>query len=130
MSLQDPIADMLTRVRNAQVVGKEVVTMPATKLKLAIAKVLKQQGYIKDYSVTEGGKPTMGIELKYYNGKPVIEYIERASKPSLRLYKAAKDLPKVQGGLGVAIVSTPKGVMTDKEARALGVGGEILCYVS
>ncbi len=131
MSMQDPIADMLTRIRNAQAVAKPTVQMPAAKLKLAIAEVLKKEGYILDYMVNEqDNKKELVITLKYYAGKPVIEKISRVSKPGLRVYKGTSDLPEVLNGLGVAIVSTPKEVMTDQDARTLGIGGEILCYVS
>ncbi len=131
MSMSDPIADMLTRIRNAQASEKVVVSMPASKLKAAIAKVLKDEGYIDDFAVRENaGKAQLDIALKYYAGRPVIERIERVSKPGLRVYKGADDLPKVMNGLGVAIVSTPKGVMTDRRARAGNVGGEVLCIVA
>ena len=131
MSMSDPIADMLTRIRNAQAVEKVVVTMPSSKVKVAIAKVLKDEGYIEDFAVRDGeGKPQLEISLKYYAGKPVIERIERVSKPGLRVYKGAEELPRVMNGLGVAIVSTSSGVMTDRHARAKGVGGEVLCVVA
>lgn len=132
MSMQDPIADMLTRVRNAQAVGKkEVVVNPSSKLKVAIANVLKAEGYIEDFSVVDNtGKLSLVITLKYYLGRPVISRIERVSRPGLRVYNAKAKLPKVMNGLGVAIISTSKGVMTDRAARALGEGGEIICYVS
>lgn len=131
MSMSDPIADMLTRIRNAQAVEKASVVMPSSKLKVAIAKVLKDEGYIDEFAVTEqGGKSTLTIGLKYYAGRPVIERIERVSRPGLRVYKASASIPQVQNGLGVAIVTTPKGVMTDRKARASGVGGEVLCYVA
>ncbi len=131
MSMSDPIADMLTRIRNAQGVQKTSVAMPSSKLKVAIASVLKDEGYIENYAVAEdGGKPTLSIELKYYAGRPVIERIERVSRPGLRIYKGKSDIPTVMNGLGVTIVSTPKGVMTDRKARATGIGGEILCYVA
>lgn len=131
MSMQDPIADMLCRIRNGQSTEKAMVEMPSSKLKLAIAKVLKEEGYILDYKGHEkDGHPVLHIFLKYYHGKPVIEKISRVSKVGLRRYSAKKDLPRVLGGLGVAIVSTSKGVMTDRAARMAGVGGEILCYVS
>lgn len=131
MSMSDPIADMLTRIRNAQIVEKTSVAMPSSKLKVAIAKVLKDEGYIDDYSVQEdGGKAQLTIGLKYYAGRPVIERIERVSRPGLRVYKGSSAIPQVQNGLGVAIVTTPKGVMTDRKARADGVGGEVLCYVA
>jgi small subunit ribosomal protein S8 len=122
---------MLTRIRNAQSVEKAVVTMPSSKLKVAIAQVLKDEGYIDGFSVrTEGGKSELDIALKYYAGRPVIERIERVSRPGLRIYKGRNEIPQVMNGLGVAIVTTPKGVMTDRKARASGVGGEVLCYVA
>jgi len=131
MSMSDPIADMLTRIRNAQMVEKTLVSMPASKVKAAIAQVLKDEGYIDGFKVTsEGGKSELQIALKYYAGRPVIERIERVSKPGLRIYRGRDALPSVQNGLGVAIVTTPKGVMTDRKARATGVGGEVLCYVA
>lgn len=131
MSMTDPIAAMLTTIRNGQKARKVSVSMPASKLKLAIAKVLEQEGYVSGVAVEgEGVKKTMTVELKYYNGVPVIERIERASRPGLRLYSGSGKLPKVQGGLGVAIVSTSGGVMTDRQARQEGRGGEILCVVS
>ena len=131
MSMSDPIADMLTRIRNAQQSERQLVAMPASKVKSAIAQVLKDEGYIEDFAVRElEGKPTLEIGLKYYAGKPVIEKIERVSRPGLRIYKPKDDLPKVMNGLGVAIVSTSRGVMTDRKARADGVGGEILCIVA
>lgn len=129
--MTDPIADMLTRIRNGQAANKVDVTMPASTVKSAIAKVLKDEGYIVDYStVEEDNKPYMVVTLKYYEGKPVIEKIQRASRPGLRVYKGKDDIPSVQNGLGVAIISTSKGVMTDRQARASGEGGEILCVVS
>ncbi|HEC16906.1 MAG TPA: 30S ribosomal protein S8 [Sedimenticola sp.] len=131
MSMSDPIADMLTRIRNGQAVGKVAVTMPATKVKSAIANVLKEEGYIQGFDVSEeSGKPVLKIDLKYYQGKPVMDLIERVSRPGLRIYKGRDELPKVRGGLGIAIVSTSKGVMTDRAARAAGHGGEILAYVA
>ncbi|CAG0997984.1 MAG: 30S ribosomal protein S8 [Sterolibacteriaceae bacterium MAG5] len=131
MSMTDPIADMLTRIRNAQMAEKAAVTMPSSKLKVSIAKVLKDEGYIDDFAVREnGGKAELDIALKYYAGRPVIERIERVSKPGLRVYRGTDDLPRVMNGLGVAIVSTPKGVMTDRRARASNVGGEVLCIVA
>ncbi|GAB3190605.1 30S ribosomal protein S8 [Hydrogenophaga aquatica] len=131
MSMSDPIADMLTRIRNAQMVDKATVAMPSSKVKAAIAQVLKDEGYIDGFQVkVEGGKSQLEIALKYYAGRPVIERIERVSRPGLRIYKGAKSIPQVQNGLGVAIVTTPKGVMTDRKARAAGVGGEVLCYVA
>ncbi|MBL8388951.1 MAG: 30S ribosomal protein S8 [Hydrogenophaga sp.] len=131
MSMSDPIADMLTRIRNAQMVEKATVSMPASKVKAAIAQVLKDEGYIDGFQVkTEDGKTQLEIALKYYAGRPVIERIERVSKPGLRIYRGRDALPQVLNGLGVAIVTTPKGVMTDRKARATGVGGEVLCYVA
>lgn len=131
MSMTDPIADMLTRIRNAQSAEKPSVAMPASKVKAAIAQVLKDEGYVEDFAVRElEGRPTLEISLKYYAGKPVIEKIERVSRPGLRIYKPKDDLPKVMNGLGVAIVSTSRGVMTDRKARGLGVGGEVLCIVA
>lgn len=131
MSMSDPISDMLTRIRNAQQVEKASVAMPSSKVKVAIAKVLKDEGYIDDFAVREAeGKAVLEIGLKYYAGRPVIERIERVSRPGLRVYKAAQDIPRVMNGLGVAIVSTPKGVMTDRKARANNVGGEVLCVVA
>lgn len=131
MSMSDPIADMLTRIRNGQQAQKVSVTMPSSKLKVAIAKVLQDEGYIDGFSVRENGaKPELDIELKYYAGRPVIERIERVSRPGLRIYKGSEKLPKVLNGLGVAIVSTPRGVMTDRAARAGRVGGEVICYVA
>ncbi|CAD5379668.1 30S ribosomal subunit protein S8 [Pseudomonas sp. OF001] len=129
MSMQDPLADMLTRIRNAQMAEKTVVSMPSSKLKAAVAKVLKDEGYIADYQVSGDIKQQLSIELKYFEGKPVIEELKRVSRPGLRQYKAVEQLPKVRGGLGVSIVSTNKGVMTDRAARAAGVGGEVLCTV-
>jgi small subunit ribosomal protein S8 len=131
MSMSDPIADMLTRIRNAQSVEKAVVTMPSSKLKVAIAQVLKDEGYIDGFKVSnETGKSELQIALKYYAGRPVIERIERVSRPGLRIYKGRDAIPQVMNGLGVAIVTTPKGVMTDRKARQTGVGGEVLCYVA
>ena len=131
MSMTDPVADMLTRIRNAQMAEKVSVLMPASKLKVAIAEVLKDEGYIGDFAVREvDGKKSLDLELKYYAGRPVIERIERISKPGLRVYKGTDELPRVMNGLGVAIVSNPKGVMTDKRARAANVGGEVLCIVA
>jgi small subunit ribosomal protein S8 len=130
MSMQDPLADMLTRIRNAQMAGKPTVAMPASKLKVAVAKVLEEEGFIAGQSVTEAdGKATLQIGLKYFEGKPVIAEIDRVSRPSLRSYKGKDGLPKVRNGLGIAIVSTSKGVMTDRAARQAGVGGEVLCTV-
>ncbi|MGE0873991.1 MAG: 30S ribosomal protein S8 [Burkholderiales bacterium] len=131
MSMTDPIADMLTRIRNAQTVGHAEVSMPCSKVKTSIAQVLKDEGYIEDFAVRgEGTARELLIGLKYYAGQPVIERIERVSKPGLRVYKGRHDIPKVMNGLGVAIVSTSRGVMTDRKARADGVGGEILCFVA
>jgi len=131
MSMTDPVADMLTRIRNAQMAEKLSVSMPSSKLKVAIAKVLKDEGYIDDFAIRENGaKPELDIALKYYAGHPVIERIERVSKPGLRVYKGKDDLPRVMNGLGVAIVPTPKGVMTDRRARAGNMGGEVLCIVA
>ncbi|WP_374494257.1 30S ribosomal protein S8 [Zoogloea sp.] len=131
MSMSDPIADMLTRIRNAQQAQKSSVAMPSSKLKVAIAGVLKSEGYIDDFAVNEnGGKAELALSLKYYAGRPVIERIERVSRPGLRVYKGSDDLPRVMNGLGVAIVSTPKGVMTDRAARAARAGGEVLCIVA
>jgi small subunit ribosomal protein S8 len=131
MSMTDPVADMLTRIRNAQMAEKLSVSMPSSKLKVAIAKVLKDEGYIDDFAIRENGaKPELDVALKYYAGHPVIERIERVSKPGLRVYKGKDDLPRVMNGLGVAIVSTPKGVMTDRRARAGNMGGEVLCIVA
>ena len=131
MSMTDPIADMLTRIRNAQLAQKNSVAMPASKLKVAIAAVLKDEGYIDDFAVRDAeGKSQLDIALKYYAGRPVIERIERISRPGLRVYNGSGDLPRVMNGLGIAIVSTPKGVMTDRRARATNVGGEVLCIVA
>ncbi len=129
MSLQDPIADMLTRIRNSLQVGKKSVTMPASKLKKAIAQVLKDEGYINSFSVSDDAKAALTLDLKYFEGRPVIVEIQRESRPGLRNYAGKEALPTVRGGLGVAIVSTSKGVMTDRAARAAGVGGEVLCTV-
>ncbi len=129
MSMQDPLADMLTRIRNAQMAEKSSVSMPAAKLKVAVAKVLTEEGYVAGYEVQGEAKPVLSIELKYFEGKPVIEELKRTSRPGLRQYKSVGQIPKVKGGLGVSIVSTNKGVMTDRAARAAGVGGEVLCSV-
>ncbi|CAK0781556.1 30S ribosomal subunit protein S8 [Gammaproteobacteria bacterium] len=130
MSMTDPIADMLTRIRNGQALQKVTVAMPSSKLKCAIAEVLKGEGYIQDATVQEvDGKPVLTITLKYFQGVPVIEQVRRVSRPGLRIYKNRNSLPKVMGGLGVAIISTPKGIMTDRAARAAGQGGEVLCQV-
>ena len=131
MSMSDPVADMLTRIRNAQMAEKPKVVMPSSKLKKAIAAVLKEEGYIDELNASlVEGKEVLELSLKYYAGRPVIERIERVSRPGLRVYKGSNDIPKVMNGLGVAIVSTPKGVMTDRKARATNVGGEVLCYVA
>ncbi len=130
MSMQDPISDMLTRIRNGQMAQKVSVAMPSSNVKVSVAKVLKEEGYITDYSVQEeGAKASLTVDLKYFDGKPVIEEIDRASRPGLRNYAGKDELPKIRGGLGVAIISTSKGVMTDRAARAAGIGGEVLCTV-
>ncbi|MGD9108944.1 MAG: 30S ribosomal protein S8 [Gammaproteobacteria bacterium] len=130
MSMQDPIADMLTRIRNSQMANLEQVRVPSSKLKAAIAQLLLDEGYILNYSVAdENGKPTLTIVLKYFKGKPVISTVKRVSRPGLRVYKSCQKLPKIMGGLGIAIVSTSKGLMSDRAARAAGLGGEVLCYV-
>jgi len=129
--MTDPIADMLTRIRNGQRAGKVSVSMPSSKLKSSIAQVLKDEGYIADYSIEDAdSKAVMNVDLKYYDGQPVIESLKRVSRPGLRIYKATDELPTVQNGLGVAIVSTSRGVMSDRAARAAGEGGEVLCYVT
>ncbi len=128
--MTDPIADMLTRIRNAQAANKAEVTMPASKLKAAIAKVMKDEGFITDFSVNDGAKPQMTVTLKYYEGRPVIEKLKRVSRPGLRIYKSKDELPRVLNGLGIAIISTSAGVMTDKSARAAGHGGEVICTIS
>ncbi len=131
MSMSDPISDMLTRIRNAQMVEKETVSMPSSKIKAAIAEVLKDEGYVEGYKVVDnGGKPILEIGLKYYADRPVIETIQRVSRPGLRVYKGSEDIPRVMNGLGIAIVSTSKGLMTDSKARANGIGGEVLCIVA
>jgi len=132
MSMSDPISDMLTRIRNAQLAEKTSVTMPSSKLKVAIAELLKDEGYVDGFNVVvgDGGKATLEIGLKYYSGRPVIEKIQRISRPGLRIYKGSNDIPKVMNGLGIAIVSTSKGLMTDRKARANGIGGEVLCVVA
>ena len=130
MIMSDPIADMLTRIRNAQSDDKTAVTMPSSKLKVAIAQVLKDEGYIDGFAIKGEQKAELEIALKYYAGRPVIERIERVSRPGLRIYKGRHNIPQVMNGLGVAIVTTPQGVMTDRKARAAGVGGEVLCYVA
>lgn len=130
MSMQDPIANMLTIIRNGQNVDKQSVTMPSSSKKVAIVEVLKAEGYIKDYKVNEGAKPTLSVYLKYHNGTGVIDVIKRVSKCGMRVYRGYDDIPKVLGGLGIAVVSTSQGVMTDHQARQRKVGGEIICYVS
>jgi len=130
MSLQDPIADMFTRVRNGQQAKKVSVSMPSSKLKVAVAKLLKEEGYITDYAVAGDAKPELSVELKYFEGKAVIESLQRVSRPGLRIYKRRDDLPKVMGGLGIAIVSTSQGLMTDRAARGAGIGGEIIGFVA
>ncbi|MCK3655181.1 30S ribosomal protein S8 [Pasteurellaceae bacterium Macca] len=130
MSMQDPIADMLTRIRNGQAANKVAISMPSSKLKVAIANVLAAEGYIESAKVVEGVKPELEITLKYFQNKPVVESIQRVSRPGLRIYKRKDELPKVMGGLGIAVVSTSKGVMTDRAARQAGLGGEIICYVA
>lgn len=130
MSMQDPIADMFTRIRNGQLAQKVTVVMPSSKQRISIAKVLKEEGYIADFSVSGDVKPVIEVALKYFEGKKVIESIERVSRPGLRIYKKKDELPKVMGGLGIAIVSTSKGVMTDRAARKAGMGGEIIGYVA
>jgi small subunit ribosomal protein S8 len=128
--MQDPIADMLTRIRNALAVEKQVVAMPSSRIKTAIANVMKEEGYISDFSVAEaGGKAELKIELKYFQGRPVIEMMKRVSRPGLRTYKGKGELPSVNNGLGIAIISTPNGLMTDRAAKSAGVGGEVICYV-
>jgi len=129
MSMQDPLSDMLTRIRNAHSRSKVSVTMPSSKLKIAVANVLKEEGYISGFSIADGTKAELSIELKYFEGRPVIEEIDRFSRPGLRRYAGATELPNVRAGLGIAIVSTSKGVMTDRAARTAGVGGEVLCTV-
>lgn len=131
MSMSDPISDMLTRIRNAQMAEKANVRMPSSKLKVAIAQVLQDEGYVEGYNVSSvGNKPTLEIGLKYYAGRPVIEKIQRVSRPGLRMYKGCSDIPNVMNGLGIAIVSTSRGLMTDRKARANGIGGEVLCIVA
>ncbi|MCL7942002.1 MULTISPECIES: 30S ribosomal protein S8 [Halomonas] len=129
MSMQDTLADMFTRIRNAQMATKETVSMPSSKLKVEVARVLKEEGYISDFAVSETAKPELTVTLKYFEGKPVIEHLQRVSKPSLRQYKGKDALPKVAEGLGIAIVTTSNGVMTDRAARQAGVGGEVICTV-
>ena len=130
MSMQDPISDMLTRIRNGQSANKVAVKMPSSKLKVAIATLLKAEGYIADFAIEGEGKPELEVTLKYFQAKPVIEQIQRVSRPGLRVYKNKDSLPSVMGGLGVAVVSTSKGLMTDRAARKAGLGGEIICYVA
>ncbi|AMG30343.1 30S ribosomal protein S8 [Grimontia hollisae] len=130
MSMQDPISDMLTRIRNGQAAAKVAVKMPSSKLKVAIAELLKAEGYVADYAVSGEVKPELEVTLKYFEAKPVIEQIQRVSRPGLRIYKKKDELPSVMGGLGIAVVSTSKGLMTDRAARKAGLGGEIICYVA
>jgi small subunit ribosomal protein S8 len=131
MSMTDPVADLLTRIRNGQTAGKTSVSMAASKLKSSILKVLKDEGYIAGYAVqNDAGKPQLTVDLKYFEGRPVIDRLERVSRPGLRIYRGKDELPKVLGGMGTVIVSTPKGVMTDKAARAIGQGGEVICIVA
>jgi len=131
MSMTDPVADLLTRIRNGQTARKASVTLGSSKLKTSILKVLKDEGYIADFQVSsDGGKPTLTVDLKYFEGRPVIDRLERVSRPGLRIYRGKDELPKVLGGMGTVIVSTPKGVMTDKAARAIGQGGEVICIVA
>ncbi|MGL9774472.1 MAG: 30S ribosomal protein S8 [Sodalis sp. (in: enterobacteria)] len=130
MSMQDPIADMLTRIRNGQAANKTAVSMPSSKLKVAIANLLKEEGFIEDYKVEGDTKPTLELVLKYFQGKPVVETIQRISRPGLRIYKKKDALPKVMAGMGIEVISTSKGVMTDRAARQAGLGGEIICYVA
>ncbi len=130
MSMQDPIADMLTRIRNGQAAGKTAVSMPSSKQKAAIAKLLQEEGYISGYSVSGDVKKVLEIELKYFQGKPVVEMIKRVSRPGLRIYKRSYELPQIMNGLGIAVVSTSKGIMTDRAARKAKLGGEVICYVA
>lgn len=130
MSMSDPIADMLTRIRNGQAVGKASVSMPSSKFKVAVADLMKAEGYISDFSISDGPKAELIVELKYFQGEPVIDLLKRASKPGLRLYKGSNELPKVRGGLGIAIISTSKGLMTDRAARSAGHGGEVIAFVA
>lgn len=131
MSMSDPIADMLTRIRNGQIAGHANVVIPSSKVKLAIAKVLSEEGFVSTYSVNEkDGKSELSVDLKYYEGKPVIDMIKRVSRPGLRVYKNKDEIPEVIGGLGVALISTSKGIMTDRDARKAGIGGEVICYVA
>lgn len=129
MSMQDPLADLLTRIRNGQAARHRSVSMPSSKLKAAVCGVLRDEGYIGRFSVTEGAKPTLTLALKYHNGAPAIEQLDRVSRPGLRVYRACREIPRVRGGLGVALVSTPRGILTDRAARSSGVGGEVLCTV-
>jgi small subunit ribosomal protein S8 len=128
--MQDPIADLLTRIRNGQAAGKVAVSMPSSKQKVAIANLLKEEGYVASVNVTGDVKKVLEIELKYYQGKPVVELIKRVSRPGLRIYKSCSELPKIQNGLGIAVISTSKGLMTDRAARKSGIGGEVICYVA
>jgi len=131
MSMSDPVADMLTRIRNGQMAGHANVLMPSSKLKLSLAKVLNDEGFISSFSINEnGGKTELSVDLKYFDGKPVIDMIKRVSRPGLRVYKNSNELPKVIGGLGIAVISTSKGIMTDHDARKAGIGGEVVCYVA
>ncbi len=130
MSMQDPIADLLTRIRNGQASGKVMVSMPSSKQKLAIANLLLKEGYIASVNVTGDTKKILEIGLKYYEGKPVVEMIQRVSRPGLRIYKKCRDLPRIMNGLGIAVISTSKGLMTDRAARKDGLGGEVVCYVA
>ncbi len=131
MSMTDPVSDLLTRIRNGQTAGKTQVSLDSSKIKTAIVKVLKDEGYVADFRIAaEGAKPQLTIELKYYDGRPVIDRLERVSRPGLRVYRGKDELPKILGGMGTVIVSTPQGVMTDKQARAIGQGGEVLCIVA
>ena len=129
MSMQDPLADLLTRIRNGLAARHRSVSMPSSKLKAAVCGVLRDEGYIADFSVEEGSRPTLTVNLKYHNGAPAIEELKRVSRPGLRVYRPCREIPRVRGGLGVAVVSTPRGVITDRSARQSGVGGEILCTV-
>lgn len=128
--LTDPVADMLTRIRNAQRIGRSLVVMPSSKQKIAIATVLQEEGYIHSFEIKGDKKRELTISLKYYQGRPVIEFIKRVSRPGLRLFKGKDNLPRVQGGLGIAVVSTSQGVMSDQKARQKGIGGEVICYVA
>ncbi len=131
MSMTDPVADLLTRIRNGQSAGKSQVNIDSSKIKTAIVRVLKDEGYVADFQISsEGGKPRLTVDLKYYEGRPVIDRLERVSRPGLRIYRGKDELPKVLGGMGTVIVSTPRGVMTDRQARAMGQGGEVLCIVA